>query len=238
MKFKLKVVAACCVILLIGFLAYEKYTLDGSIPHIIKNHIIDNKLSLKSIKVEKIIIESDKDNDGKYDLDDIVEGARLEAERKPVYRSAYYKGGYPPDTEGVCTDVVWRAFKNAGYNLKEMVDKDIKNNTRLYPRVNGKPDPNIDFRRVPNLNVFFKRHAQSLTLELKPYDSENLKQWQGGDIVVFGNPSEHIGIISDKRRSDGIPYLIHNSGPYAREADDLLWWYPKIIGHYRFPKLD
>ena len=36
----------------------------------------------------------------------------------------------PPDTEGVCTDVIWRAFKNAGYSLKDMVDEDIKNNFR------------------------------------------------------------------------------------------------------------
>lgn len=69
-------------------------------------------------------------------------------------------------------DVIWRTFKNAGYNSKIMVDEDIKNNLKAYLRVNGKPYPNIDFRRVPNLNIFFKRHAKSLTLELQPYDPE------------------------------------------------------------------
>lgn len=32
------------------------------------------------------------------------------------------EGGYPPDNIGVCIDVVWRAFANAGYSLKDMVD--------------------------------------------------------------------------------------------------------------------
>ncbi|GAV23048.1 DUF1287 domain-containing protein [Carboxydothermus pertinax] len=186
------------------------------------------------VKVEKVVIRHDQDGDGLYDLDDIVQGARLEVARKPRYKSAYYQGGYPPDNEGVCTDVIWRAFKNAGYDLKEMVDQDIKEHPEAYPRVGGKPDPNIDFRRVPNLDVFFRRHARSLTLKLIPGDPENLKEWQGGDIVVFKNP-QHIAIISDRRRPDGVPYLIHNAGPYPREADELLWWLPGIVGHYRFP---
>ena len=49
----------------------------------------------------------------------------MEVDRSPVYKSAYYVGGYPPATEGVCTDVVWRAFKEAGYDLKKMIDADI-----------------------------------------------------------------------------------------------------------------
>ena len=52
-------------------------------------------------------------------------GARKDAEIHPRYNGAYYDGGYPPDDIGVCTDVIWRAFKNAGYNLKDMVDNDI-----------------------------------------------------------------------------------------------------------------
>lgn len=205
----------------------------------IKNNIVQYQipkmkyLFKKPLKVEKVYVNSDKDNDGKLDLEDIVEGARLDAKNKPTYKSAYYQGGYPPSTEGVCTDVVWRAFKNAGYNLKDMVDKDIENNLKAYPRVEEKPDPNIDFRRVPNLHVFFTRHAESLTLELKPGDAINLSKWQGGDIITFDNP-QHIAIVSDKRRKDGVPFIIHNSSPYTAEADVLDYWYPKIIGHFRY----
>ncbi len=178
--------------------------------------------------IERILSEKDYDNDGIDDYTDIMLGARQDAENKPKYKSAYYAGGYPPDNEGVCTDVVWRAFKNAGYILKDMVDEDIANNVSEYPRVNGKPDPNIDFRRVPNLKVYFERNAITLTTDIN-----EIENWQAGDIVTFG--TEHIGIISDKRNENGIPYLIHNSAQPLREEDALestnKW--RKISGHFR-----
>jgi uncharacterized protein YijF (DUF1287 family) len=192
----------------------------------------------KALNIPRIVSTSDKDQDGLNDTDDILEGARKDAENKPIYRDGYYIGGYPPDDEGVCTDVIWRAFKNAGYMLKEMVDEDIQNNLDLYSRVEGKPDPNIDFRRIKNLRSFFDRHAVSLTTEIIPGDEDNLKQWQAGDIVVFDDPHEHIGILSDRRNQEGIPLIIHNSGPYTQENDMLLYWRDNlspIIGHYRFP---
>lgn len=194
---------------------------------------------VEELIIERIICTSDKDGDGINDLDDILEGARKDIENKPRYTDAYYAGGYPPDDEGVCTDVIWRAFKNAGYILKDMVDEDIRKNIDLYPRVQGRPDPNIDFRRVKNLRVFFDRFATSLTTEIIPFDVENLKQWQAGDIVVYDNPMEHIAIISDIRNKDGVPYIIHNSGPYTKENDMLIHWdenYSPLIAHYRFPK--
>ena len=196
-------------------------------------------LENEELIIERITCTSDQDGDGLNDLDDIVEGARKDIEKKPRYTDAYYDGGYPPDNEGVCTDVIWRAFKNAGFLLKDMVDEDIQNNLELYPRVQGRPDPNIDFRRVKNLCVFFERFATPLTIELIPLDIENLKEWQAGDIVVFDDPMEHIAIISDIRNKDGVPYIIHNSGPYTQENDMLIFWdenYSPLIAHYRFPK--
>lgn len=178
--------------------------------------------------IETIVSKTDYDNDGTDDYTDILQGAKIEAENKPTYKSTYYAGGYPPDNEGVCTDVIWRALKNAGYTLKDIVDKDIKENTDKYPRVAGKPDPNIDFRRVPNLKVYFERNHIVLTTDLS-----KIEQWQPGDIVVFG--STHIGIISDKRNAKGIPYLIHNGGQPIREEDFLETYdkYEPISGHYR-----
>ena len=181
---------------------------------------------------EDIKSNTDYDNDGLEDYADIVEGARIDAENKPTYRSKYYDGGYPPDNEGVCADVVWRALKNAGYLLKDMVDEDIKNNVSLYPRVEGKPDPNIDFRRVKNLKVFFERNHISLTIDLS-----RIEEWNPGDIVIFQSESkDHIGIISDKRNAKGIPYIIHNAGQENREEDGLEFYneyaWP-ITGHYR-----
>ena len=194
----------------------------------------------KKLEVPSIEINHDEDKDGIKDLAELVEGARKEVKNKSTYKSAYYQGGYPPETEGVCTDVVWRAFQNAGYDLKKLVDADIKKNPSKYPRTEGKPDPNIDFRRVPNLDVFFKRHALVLTTTLKPGNVESLKEWQAGDIVTFGAPVFHVGIVSSERRSDGVPYIIHNAGPAPREEDAILYWHEnvsKIIGHYRWPKI-
>ena len=171
----------------------------------------------------------DFDADGIDDYTDIMLGARKDAENSPTYKSAYYSGGYPPDTEGVCTDVIWRAFKNAGYNLKDLIDEDIKNNVNEYPRVNGHPDTNIDFRRVPNLITFFSRNALSLSTDLS-----QIEEWQPGDIVTF--EKKHIGIISDKRNKNGIPYLIHNGGQKNREENilEIYSLYSEISGHFRW----
>lgn len=188
-----------------------------------------------SLSIERVFSGCDKDKDGLDDLADLVEGGRAEVERQPRYASAYYRGGYPPEEEGVCTDVIWRAFKDAGYDLKEMIDEDIRINMDKYPRVNGKPDPNIDFRRVPNQVSFFRNHSQTLTTEIIPGNEENLALWQGGDIVVYGAPLWHIGIVSDRRRADGVPLLIHNGGPYPSESDILLSWPSPLVYHFRFP---
>lgn len=119
-------------------------------------------------------------------------------------------------------------LKMLGYSLKDLVDEDIKNNLEEYYRIEGKPDPNIDFRRVPNLKVYFERNAQNLTKDIK-----QISEWQPGDIVVFGE--NHIAIISDKRNKEGIPYIIHNSNQPKREEDALELWnkYNEITGHYR-----
>ncbi len=184
--------------------------------------------------IETIKSNTDFDNDGIDDYTDILQGARIEAENKPIYRSAYYSGGYPPDDEGVCTDVIWRSLKNAGYLLKDMVDEDIKNNVSLYPRVEGKPDPNIDFRRVPNLIVYFKRNHISLTIDLT-----EISEWQPGDIVVFS--TDHVGIISDKRNERGVPYIIHNAAQPNREENGLEFYnenWKEITYHFRLKDLN
>ena len=181
--------------------------------------------------IETVKSSSDYNNNGIDDYTDILLGARSDAQNTPVYEDSYWEGGYPPDNIGVCSDLIWRAFKNAGYCLKCMIDRDISRNISHYPRVEWFHDSDIDFRRVPNLKVFFEKYGISLTT-----DTEDISQWQPGDIVVFGD--YHIGIISDKRNRYGIPYLLHNSGQPDREEDALVR--VDISGHYRFDasKLD
>lgn len=181
--------------------------------------------SAKKFGVETIQSSMDFNNNGIDDYTDILLGARKDAQNKPKYDSRYWPDAYPPDNIGVCTDVVWRAFKNAGYSLRLMVDRDISLHPELYPIEEGARDSNIDFRRVRNLSVFFSRYAVSLTL-----DTSDISQWQPGDIVIYG--TNHIGIVSDRRNLKGIPYLIHNSGQPIREENSLT--HGNITGHYRF----
>lgn len=181
--------------------------------------------SSADFNISEYYSNSDFDQDGIDDAHDLMIGAREFVESGLKYKSAYYDGGYPTDEYSVCTDVIWNAFFSAGYSLKDLIDEDIANYTDFYSI--DVPDSNIDFRRVKNLKIFFDRHAESLTLNI--YD---IDQWQPGDIVTFA-PS-HIGIISDKRNSDGIPYLIHHSGQPNKEEDCIVKRDMKITGHYRW----
>jgi len=90
------------------------------------------------ISIPKISSNTDYNNDGVPDSEDILIGARIDAKNKPTYISEYYDGGYPPDNEGVCTDVIWRALKQAGYNLKDLVDADIASNVSRLSKSGGK----------------------------------------------------------------------------------------------------
>ena len=195
-------------------------------------NIID-KLPTNKVNVPDESSKVDKNENGIADPIDIVNAARKEAEQKTIYKDAYYIGGYPSEGEGVCTDVIWRGFKGINVSIKDLIDTDIKENMADYKAVNGKPDSNIDFRRVLNQDVFFKKKSTLLTTELKVDNINNLKEWQPGDIVVFIEGYEHIAIISDKRDEDGIPYVIHNSHPSASEAK-LSWFHNPIHGHYRW----
>ena len=67
--------------------------------------------------IESFKSSVDKDGDGIDDQTDILEGARAYIQTSPIYKSKYYKTGYPDDHYGVCTDVVANALVNAGYDL-------------------------------------------------------------------------------------------------------------------------
>lgn len=176
--------------------------------------------------IETVHSSVDYNSNDVDDYTDILKGARKDALRHPTYVDEYYEGGYPPSSKGVCTDLVWRAFKQAGYDLKAMVDADIAARPWAYPHIET-PDPNIDFRRVKNLSIFFKTYAQSLTTDIT-----DISQWQPGDIVIFGD-DVHIGIISDYRNADGVAFVLHNGGSNPDREEDALS-HDVVTGHYRF----
>lgn len=208
-------------LIIIGGILYLLYILNF-IPHL--------EYSSADFGIVNVTSDSDQDGDGIDDYSDILAGAKITADNAVRYHSGYYQGGYPPVDEGVCTDVIWRSLSNAGYDLKAMIDQDIAENVDAYPRVEGQPDPNIDFRRVPNQQVYFERHAKSLTTDLTEID-----QWMPGDIVVFGD--DHIAIVSDVRNRKGIPFIIHSGTNlqlhFEEDKLELLDKLKGITGHYR-----
>jgi uncharacterized protein len=167
----------------------------------------------------------------------IVNGAKAEARRAPVYDARYvvlsYPGGDVPDDRGACTDVVVRALRHAGYDLQQLIHEDMRRNFRLYPRKYGlsRPDPNIDHRRTPNHVTYFRRRALVLPTAL---DGEAAESWQPGDLVYcrLSTGMGHCGVLSDVRNAQGLPLVIHNMGRAAQE-DVLAHW--EITDHFRFP---
>ncbi len=165
----------------------------------------------------------DKDEDGVDDQTDILQSAKEYLATNPKYKSKYYGTGYPDDEYGVCTDVVAFALLHSGYDIMTLLNEDVMEVRDAYDI--DIVDKNIDFRRVNNLDTYFKRHMISLSTDLS-----NISDWQGGDIIVFDG---HIGIVSDKRNFKGIPFLLHNANPYQiRYEEDVLEKYT-IISHYR-----
>lgn len=166
------------------------------------------------------VSDEDADGDGIDDQSDILQSAKDYVATGPRYATTYFQGGWPTDGTGACTDVVAYALLGAGYDLQEMVDADMREDPSEYGLDPDAPDtdPNIDYRRVRNLKVFFCRHAQILTT-----DVSDAAAWQGGDIVCY---ADHIAVVSDRRNPDGTPYILHNGSPWQRsyEEDRLGDW--------------
>ncbi len=165
----------------------------------------------------------------------LVKSARKQIGVTVRYDPAYVKLDFPmgdiPMDRGVCTDVIVRAYRGQGKDLQVLVNADMKKAWNKYPKIWGlkRPDKNIDHRRVPNLQVFFKRHGKSLKVTNNPAD------YKAGDIVTWtvGQNLPHIGIVSNRRKKDsGTPLIIHNIGLGTQE-NDMLFDY-KITGHYRY----
>lgn len=215
--------------LIVVFVGVNKYrTIDENKYKDIPKDPISNK-----IEVPEEYLSVDKNNNGIADPIDISNDVKKQFERKIKYVDEYYSGGYPPDDKGVCTDVIWRALRSIDVNLKDLVDNDIAINLNEYYRIEEEPDPNIDFRRVPNLKTYFDKNCSIEVSEIKLDDINNLKEWQPGDIILFLSPYEHVGIVTDERDDDGDPYVIHNARPEMTKSK-LSWFNVEEMYHYRW----
>ena len=164
---------------------------------------------------------------------ELVSAALSLTEQEVVYDPAYYALDYPngdvPADRGVCSDVIIRAYRYLDIDLQKEVHEDMLDHFELYPDIwsLSRPDANIDHRRVPNLMKYFERHGMEKAITNKPSD------YLAGDIVCWnlGGAITHIGILVDRRSTDGLrPMVVHNIGR-GQVLEDCLFDY-RIIGHY------
>jgi uncharacterized protein len=168
-------------------------------------------------------------------IEDLISAAKERTQHEVMYDGRYFRIGYPhgdiPANKGVCTDVVIRAYRRIGIDLQVEVHRDMTAQFHAYPNRWGlsKPDPNIDHRRVPNLQVFFQRKGNVLPV------SDQADDYHPGDVVTWMLPGNlpHIGLVVDQKSSDGKRWMIvHNIGRGPQMADGLFDF--PITGHYRY----
>ncbi|MFO1483470.1 MAG: DUF1287 domain-containing protein [Verrucomicrobiaceae bacterium] len=144
-------------------------------------------------------------------------------------RLDYPNGDVPADT-GVCTDEVIRSYRALGIDLQKLVHEDMKRAFSSYPKIWGltSTDRNIDHRRVPNLQTFFKRRGVSLPV------TQNAADYKPGDIITCTVPPHlpHIAIVVPAPDGGGTPWIVHNIGQ-GPQCENRLFEFP-LTGHYRF----
>lgn len=169
--------------------------------------------------------------------DRLAAAALAHSNEKVVYDPAYYKIGYPNGDiapgKGAAADVVIRCLRRAAnLDLQKEVHEDMAAHFRPYPQLWGAsaPDPNIDHRRVANLQRFFERKGETLAV------SRNAADYLPGDIVIWSlsNADPHIGIVvpgPGNRANEA--WVVHNIGAGVK-WEDILFDH-KIEGHFRYP---
>lgn len=176
----------------------------------------------------------DADGDGIPDQVDVHAGALKCALNEASYDSGYQKIPYPMgdvDRElGCCTDVIVRAFRNAGIDLQARMKKDIEKRPKAYPHVK-KANPDIDHRRVKNMLIYMRKHLVSVE------DGECA--WLPGDVVFFDTlpkkGPDHVGILTSRVDDSGNPMVINNwTWGYTTGEMDLLGWVD-ATHHFRLP---
>ncbi|MDD5658967.1 MAG: DUF1287 domain-containing protein [Actinomycetota bacterium] len=156
---------------------------------------------------------------------------------------AYPETGYPDEPNWISTDVVSVVLKDCGYDLMELIHKDMSEHIEAYPmdkKGSKNLDKKSDFRVVYFQQKFFQRNALELPVDFNPDDPTNVLQWQPGDIVYFEidpeNPGKDVaGMVSNHKNDKGIPLIIMITKDLGKvsEVDNLSTL--KVSGHFRYP---
>lgn len=154
--------------------------------------------------------------------------------------------GYPTNNVWVSTDVIAVVLNDVGFDLMELIYKDMSEHKDDYPMdIKGRQQAikYIDFRDTFFQEQFFRRHALELPLEYDIDEPNNTILWQPGDVLYFqfdpDNPYKDLGgFVSPHKSEDGIPLVIMISAEFGSISEvDVLMEY-NIVGHFRYPPLE
>jgi len=155
----------------------------------------------------------------------------------------YPDTGYPTENIWASTDVIAMVLKDLGYDLMELINKDMIDHSEDYPLdIQNRKNPikHIDFRQTFFQEQFFRRNALELDKQYLPDNKDNVIQWQPGDIVYFqfdpDDPNkDYGGFISSHTNDQGVPLVIMLSKELVKisEVDKLMEY--TVVGHFRYP---
>lgn len=193
-------------------------------------------LKAEGVSVEQAELLSRSLDETKQPAQQLAAAALRHSGEDITYDPSYYRIAYPngdiPAGKGAATDVVIRCLRQIGVDLQQEVHEDMKEHFRLYPQLWGanEPDPNIDHRRVENLQRFFERHGESKSI------TRNASDYRPGDIVIWSlaDAKKHIGIIvpgPGEHMSE--PWVVHNLGAGVK-WENILFEY-RVEGHFGYP---
>jgi uncharacterized protein YijF (DUF1287 family) len=160
----------------------------------------------------------------------------------PAWTKLRYPNGDVPRTTGVCADVVIRAARDAlGLDLQRLVHEDMLTHFDAYPARKAwgsrAPDPNIDHRRVLNLEAFWTRAGARLWAAETPTPGNGFpKPIDVGDILTWLLDARlpHVGIVvADEQQMQ----VVHNIGRGAEQWPLEDFSAHRAAGHYRWPAI-
>jgi uncharacterized protein YijF (DUF1287 family) len=198
--------------------------------------------------VESSAETTSADSSNAFELSDIQKKIALRLMKLPeegiVYAYQNYpETGYPNEKNWISTDVISVVLNDCGYDLMELMYKDMTEHIDAYPmdlRGTKTPNKKSDFRVVYFQQKFFQRNALELPIAFDAQDPANLLQWQPGDIVYFQvdaeNPGKDVGgMISNHKSDAGIPLVIMITADLGKISEMDALSTLKASGHFRYP---
>jgi len=147
----------------------------------------------------------------------------------PTYRKIDYPMGDVPQNRGMNTDLVIRALRASGLDLQQAIHQDMSNHFYEYPQLWAlkEADPNIDHRRIENIQRYLKRH------HLSNENSRITDDYAVGNVVIWRLPKGelHIGVVvPGPGIHENERWVIHNYNASPKWEDALLDY--QVIGNF------